>query len=126
LNRDSFALLERLRAEFHGKPQQLAMVEAAVTNVDTGIATLAALGHSFHLALGPAPPQDEYPKLVFHVKSAPNGRLVRSRWELADLGEDWYPSLEAAQHADGVRAQFAGRGGVGNRNLPVVIVEGKT
>jgi hypothetical protein len=96
------------------------LLQVALSQVDEGLAGLARLGHQMHLEEGPPPPLEEWPRVFFHL-NFPQGRLVRSRWELADLGEGWYPTLEQAQHQDGVAVQMAGRGGVGNRNLPVVI-----
>jgi hypothetical protein len=58
--------------------------------------------------------------MMFHVNAAPNGRMVLSEYELYDLGEGWCNSLEEAQVRDGIMAQFAGRGGVSRRSLPVL------
>lgn len=125
---DLQALYTKLQSEHYSRPQDLMRIEVAMRSVDEALAHLAALGHQMHLepGAGTAPGGEaSFPRLMFHVHAAPNGRLVRSRWELADLEAGakgtWFDTLASAQHAEGTRAQFAGRGGVGARNLPVVI-----
>lgn len=118
---DLVALQTRLLATHHSKPQTQELVRGALALVAEGLRRLEALGLQFHLDPGPGSVGDEWPRMMFHVDAAPNGRLVRSRWELADLGPGWFNTLEEAQHADGVATQFAGRGGIGRRDLPVPI-----
>lgn len=111
-----------LLAVHHDRPQNGARVGHAFRAIEEGLAELMSLGHPFHIVEGPPPLEGEiWPRLYFHVKAAPNGRMVNSQWDLADLGEGWFGSLEEAQHADGMETQFAGRGGVGRKDLPMVI-----
>jgi hypothetical protein len=110
-----------LLGQHHDKPQNLMRVQHAFRAMGEALAELASMGHQFHLAEGPPGQGEIWPRLYFHAKAAPNGRLVHSPFELGDLGPDWYPTLDQAQHADGMATQFAGRGGIGRRDLPMVI-----
>lgn len=113
--------LAHLLAIHHDRPQQLGRVNHAFRAIAEALAELGSMGHQFHLAEGPPGSGEIWPRLYFHVKAAPNGRLVHSKYELGDLGPGWFPTLDEAQHADGVATQFAGRGGVGRRDLPMVL-----
>jgi len=115
------ALRTRLAALHHHEPQIAMSVEHAIRELESGLGTLAKYGHPMHLDEGHEVQSLGWPRLLFHVDSAPNGRLVNSEWDARDLGPDWWPTLAEAQHADGVKTQFAGRGGVQGRSLPVVI-----
>lgn len=115
------SLRSRILGELHHRPQAAMEATHGFRELESGLAALARLGYLFHLEPGPQPPGVEWPRLMFHVSSAPNGRLVASSWDLAELGPDWFPTLEEAQHAEGLRAQFAGRGGLGQRGLPVAL-----
>ena len=110
-----------LLAQHHAKPQEVARVGHAFRAIAEALAELSSLGHPFHLAEGLAVEGEIWPRLYFHIKAAPNGRLVHSQWDLADLGSGWFPTLEQAQHSDGMETQFAGRGGIGRRDVPMVI-----
>lgn len=114
-------LKARLLAEHHAKPQNLSRIEHEFGRLGEALAALAALGHLYHLAEGSPGSGEVWPRLYFHVHAAPNGRVVNSRWELAELGPGWFPTLDEAQHDDGVATQFAGRGGVGRKSLPAVV-----
>lgn len=121
---DLTLLRTRLLSVHHARPQSVRRIEMAVVAVREGLETLAALGHPMHLAEGPAPSADEmdsWPRVYYHQDAAPNGRLVLSPWELGELGFGWYPTAAEAAHADGLATQFAGRGGVGRRDVPMVI-----
>jgi hypothetical protein len=110
----SASLRTRLRAELHSQPQRSLDCDLALREIEEGLARLARHGYVFHLEPGPAPVvEPPWPRLMFHSTSAPNGRVVNSPWDLSELGPDWWPTLEEAQHADGLKAQFAGRGGLG-------------
>jgi hypothetical protein len=97
------------------------MISAAIAEVEHGLGLLARLGHVYHLEPGPPYSLPEWPRLLFHVDAAPNGRVVNSFWEARELGPGWWPTLAEAQNKEGVRAQFAGRGGVGDRSLPMLV-----
>ena len=114
-------LSTRLQAEHHHDQQACLTISAAVAEVEHGLGFLARLGHVYHLEPGPAYDLPEWPRLLFHVTSAPNGRVVRSWWEARDLGPGWWPTYAEAQYKEGVRAQFAGRGGIGDRSLPMLV-----
>lgn len=109
-------------AEHFHKPQTLMRMDHAFKAIEQGLGELASMGHPFHLEAGTAPVEEfPWPRVYFHVDSAPNGRMVASPWELAELGAGWFPTLQEAQHDDGMKTQFAGRGGVGRRDLPTVV-----
>lgn len=114
-------LMPRLQALHHHNPQAVMTVSAAVAEVEHGLGLLARLGHVYHLEPGPSYSLPEWPRLLFHVQAAPNGRVVHSWWEARELGVGWWPTLQEAQHKEGVRAQFAGRGGIGDRSLPMLV-----
>jgi len=111
-------LKRRLQAEHPGDPRTLAYLEKAFELGKEALEIFAKHGHQFHLAPGPSPASSEWPKMMFHVEAAPNGRMVRDEFELYDLGDGWCNSLEEAQVRDGIMAQFTGRGGVNRRSLP--------
>lgn len=108
-------LRTQLAAIHHGTPQVQVRIDQALRDIEQQLQALAGLGHQFHLEPGPPVELPEWPKTVFHVTSAPNGRVVRDLGELLELGPGWFSTLEAAQHADGIETQFAGRGGVKRR-----------
>lgn len=114
------ALLLPALAAAHGQPQLVARLRHGFGLAEEGLRQLAGLGLQLHLAEGPEPTRPEWPKILFHIDAAPNGRVVANQWELEDLGSDWYGTLEDAQHQNGRKLQFAGRGGVGIRNVPVI------
>lgn len=109
----------KLEASHASSPQATAKALRAFALVEEGLKELGALGHPLHLAEGPGAPLAPWPRLLFHVSAAPNGRLVASPWEAEELGPDWYDTLAEAQGADGRAQQFSGRGGVHRRALPV-------
>lgn len=111
-------------AQHSGKPQDLMALDFAIREAESGLGVLARLGHLFHLAPGPGEPYGEFPRLVFHLTSAPNGRLARDEFELWDFGDGWFDSLEEAQLADGYAAQMRGRGGRQRPGLPAILEKG--
>lgn len=114
-------LLPRLQAEHFSSPQACHTISAAIAEVEHGLGLLAHLGHVFHLEAGPPYNLPEWPRILFHVTSAPNGRVVRSETEAWELGEGWWGTLAEAQNKEGIRAQFRGRGGIGDRSLPMLV-----
>lgn len=109
------------QADHHHDMQAQEKVRLAFGALDDALTTLSALGHLYHLAVGPAVLPPEWPRVLFHVDAAPNGRVVGSLHEAEELGPGWFDTLQAAQHWDGVRTQFAGRGGVGDRSVPMLV-----
>jgi hypothetical protein len=116
--------LERLKtkhqADHFARPWEVEQVRLALAAIDDGLNVLSRLGHPYHLVAGPSPVEDEWPKVMFHVEAAPNGRIVNSLYDAQELGPEWFYTLQEAQHAEGIRAQFAGRGGVGSRSVPMM------
>jgi len=117
--------LEKLKAKHQADHfaslQDVEMVRQALLSIDIGLNFLSRLGHRYHLEPGPAPEVDDWPKVMFHVEAAPNGRVVNGPTEARELGSDWFFTLQEAQHAEGMRAQFAGRGGIGDRSVPMIL-----
>lgn len=100
------------------RPQVVAELERGVQEVRAGLEVLARHGFPFHLEPGSEVSVPLWPRLAFHSKSAPNGKLVHSSWEFDELGNGWFFTLGEAQHWDGTATQFAGRGGVPRDGLP--------
>lgn len=117
MNWQSFAV--RQSVGFPSDQQKIAKLNHAARMLSEGLDMLTGIGLVFHLAPGVEPPQPEWPKVLFHINAAPNGRLVRSSWEATELGEGWYESLSAAQHDYGVEQQWRGRAGKTSRGLPI-------
>lgn len=111
---------DQLLAPLSGKPQARTECELALRELEAALATLAKHGLVYHLEPGIPSPQAPWPCRVFHIDQ-PAGRVVNSQWDLDDLGPGWYPSLEAAAHADGVATQFAGRGGIARQGALVAL-----
>lgn len=117
---DWYLLRQQLFAE-HGSDQQaVARIEHALRLAEEGLRELGALGHQFHLAPGAQPKQSAWPRRVFHI-GCPGGRVVHSQFDIVELGADWFDTLAEAHHSHGLRAQFAGRGGVTIGGLPAVM-----
>jgi hypothetical protein len=117
-------LLPRLQALHHHDPQACMTISVAISEIEHGLGLLARLNHVLHLETGPAYHLPKWPRLLFHVTSAPNGRTVNSWWEADELGPGWWPTLWEAQQREGIRAQFRGRGGIGDRALPMLADNG--
>lgn len=114
-------LAQRLLADHHHDPQACQTIVTSLGEIERGLGLLAKLGHVFHLENGPAYDLPQWPRVLFHVESAPNGRVVNSWWEADELGPGWWPTYSEAAHREGVRYQFAGRGGIGGRSLPMLV-----
>lgn len=119
---EQLAILNRQhQADHHHDMQSQERVRMAFSALDDALTTLSHLGHQYHLASGVADATPEWPRVMFHVEAAPNGRVVSSLYEAGELGAGWWDTIQAAQHAEGVRAQFAGRGGIGDRSVPMLL-----
>ena len=111
-------LRSRIEFEHRGDPSAQLRLDSALRQIAEDLATLSRYGHHFHLAEGHTP-HEEFPKTMYHFWKGQ--RLVRSEWELRELGWGWYNSAKDAEYAEGRDIQFAGRGGVRRRNLPAEI-----
>lgn len=111
----------QILAAHSGKPQEAAALEYALRELENSMTTLARLGHVWHLEPGTGPALPEWPRMMFHATSAPNGRLVTSEFALADLGPGWFDSLEEAQYSEGVKASWRGKTGRNGKTLPTDI-----
>lgn len=117
---DWHVLQDHLTSTHDGRPQNQRRIEHALRDVQEGLRALASLGHSYHLEEGPSPPSRGWPRTYYHLESAPQGRLINSGFDLDELGDGWYSSLDLARHMDGLRQQFLGRGGVSLGGLPAL------
>lgn len=111
-------LRARLLAQHIASPQRERLVELALAQIETALVELGRHGHQVHLAEGPGD-VDSYPRLVFHASAGI--REIFHPSDLLELGPGWYDSWAQAQQAEGMAAQFAGRGGVRRVFLPAVI-----
>ncbi len=118
----NWTLLADHLAAAHGSDyQSIHRVRTAVQQAQEAITTLGVLGHHYHLEEGPPPPQQEWPRYMFHER-CPEGLLVHGPEQQAELGDGWRQSLAEARQAHGLKVQFAGRGGVKLTDLPAVIL----
>lgn len=111
-------LRSRILAEHIARPQSERRVDLALREIAVALETLSAAGHHLHLEEGP-PSADTFPRLVFHATSGI--REIFHPTDLVELGPGWYDSWAEASQAEGMAAQFAGRGGVRRIFLPAVI-----
>lgn len=118
---DWAGLKRELEAAHTGDMLALERIRHALQAAEYALSELARLGHRYWLTEEPQQAKPAWPRLLFHVDAAPNGRLVRSEFEAAELGPGWFDSLAAAQHWDGVETQFAGRGGVPRTAVPTAL-----
>lgn len=109
---------KRIEAAYPYAPQRAYICKAALLELDKAIAALAAHGFPLHVVEGPpAVALQEWPKMVFHIRCGE--RTVQSQYELDELGDDWYPSMDEARHAAGMTKQFQ-RGGIFDKALPAM------
>jgi len=113
--------LRRYLQSLRTHPQELARLDRALAMAEEGLQVLSSMGHTYHLEPGPGKPLAEWPRRMYHITAAPNGRWVGSEYELWDLGPGWCDTLSEAQHRDGYAQQMAGRGGVNRRALPTLV-----
>lgn len=109
---------------YHEKPQNVALVDHALGQVQEGLRLLGQMGHQFHLASGPAPPAKVWPRLVYSL-ACPEGFYCLCQEDFEFLGEGWFDTLDEAKHADGVGHQYR-RGGVfPKKGLPAIPLDFK-
>lgn len=117
-------LHNKLQAELFDFPQKARLAEHALREVEQGLAALSAIGYLFHLEDGPGELLDDWPRIMYHVDAAPNGRVVLCEADLDELGPGWYHTPQEAHHATGYETQMHGRGGVPKRvMLPAIIYQ---
>ncbi len=119
---DWYILRQRLLAAHSLDPRVSYYIDMALGDAKRAIELLAQHGHQFHLAPGPEPAREAFPRMVFHV-DCPRGRKVWSQFEIIELGDEWYDTLDEAQRSHGLKVQIAGRGGIGSRALPVLVLD---
>lgn len=111
-----------LHSAHFGRPQELAKIDRAIKQIKEGLEVLASLGHPFYPAKGTGEASSEWPRVMFSIQQAPNGRVIDGPWEYSQLGPGWYDTLEEAQMADGSAQSFTGRGGAQRSGLPVIVI----
>lgn len=113
---------EKIISDWPSEPQKIARAKVALAELDRAIGELAGLGHPLHVEEGyVAPPPPGWPRAMFHMTSGT--RVVRDQRELDELGEDWYPTMDEAKHAEGLRMQMK-RGGIFNpRSMPMLLTQ---
>lgn len=102
--------------------QKAHRARVALSDLDRILGELAAMGHPLHIEEGYVPPPPPgWPKAVFHLHAG--ARIVRDQFELEELGEDWFPTMEEARHAAGLRKQYQ-RGGIFDpRSMPTLLTQ---
>lgn len=116
---DLSLLRTKLIAEHYAQPRDIHRLKLAFIDIEAGLAVLSSMGHLQHLEAGPAPPESEWPKVMFHATQAPQGRMIYNPSEAETLGPNWSPDPERAAELHGTAIQNAGKAGIGNRSLPV-------
>lgn len=107
---------DKILADWPHDPQRAYKGRAALQELEGALQTLGSLGHPLHVEEGHQPVLPSgFPKTVFHVRAGQ--REVACQAELDELGEDWFPTLQEAQHAAGLIKQYQ-RGGIFDKNLP--------
>lgn len=83
----------------HTSPSKQAKVKTLLDNVAENLLELEKMGHVLHLAEGKGEDWAEWPRLMYHLTLAPNGRQVTSEDEAKALGAGWFYTAEDAQSA---------------------------
>lgn len=109
---------ERILHAQLASPQNTLRAERALRELEEALGALSAMGHRLYVTEQPIPDLAEWPRMVYHLEAAPQGRYCPDIWAFWDLGPDWFFTYGDAQHASGMRAQMAGRGGVFTSGLP--------
>ena len=120
------ALKDFLQSKHPHDVRRNAVVEHSLQRVEEGLQALAGIGHHFHLAEGHKPVVAGWPRKLFHLQAAPNGRLFMDEEQLEEAGGlagGWRANALEAQLWDGSETQFAGRGGVPRKGLPAALRE---
>lgn len=120
-------LARRFNADHPHEPQILGRLEVALNSAREALQIMAGHGYQFHLAEGQGTLLQQWPRKLYHVDLAPNGRLVFTEQEAEELGAGWFDSLLRAQFWDGLETQFNGRGGIPKTpRVPAPIYNSKT
>ena len=119
-------LRDQISVQLQEQPQKLALAQLAFTELESGLAKLSSLGLHFQPVEGAVGALPEWPKTMFHSARAPHGTQVYCRQDLEDLGPGWATTPQEAERLAGVKTQFAGRGGVRQPGLPMVIPQPNT
>jgi hypothetical protein len=109
---------ERILHAQIASPQNTLRAERALRELEDSLNALSAMGHRLYVTEQPQAELSEWPRMVYHLEVAPAGRYCPDIWTFWELGPDWFFTYADAQHASGMRAQMAGRGGVFVGGLP--------
>lgn len=109
---------QKVLAEYCNHTQKNFLAQAAIKELEEALQKLACMGFHLHVEEGPAPPTQEWPRFVFHIRQG--ARECGCEAEFKELGPDWHYTMEAARHAAGEAKQWQ-RGGVFTKSLPAPI-----
>lgn len=111
---------EKIIVDYPNDLQKHHKARTALADLDRVLLELAGLGHPLHVEEGYVPPPPAgWPKAVFNLHAG--ARIVRDQFELEELGEDWFPTMEEARHDAGLRKQYQ-RGGIFDpRRMPMLL-----
>lgn len=110
---------EKIVCDWPNDLQKAHRCKEALASLDRVLSELAGMGHPLHVEEGYVPPPPPgWPRAMFHIMAG--SRVVNCQADLEELGEDWYPTMEAARHAAGLTKQYQ-RGGIFDKALPSLL-----
>lgn len=71
-------------------PQRAYLAVRALSHAEEAIGELAKLGYRYHLTEGDAPAAQEWPKMLYHDKLAPEGQVFENLDATKDLEAGWH------------------------------------
>lgn len=115
---------DALAAHHRDHAQRGALAQIGISEVESGIARLASLGHAFHLVPGPMSVVDRWPRMVYHATRAPDGHEVLCQQDLDELNNadgGWADTPQDAANRAGFATQLQGRGGISTGQAMVLV-----
>lgn len=110
---------EKIVTDWPNDLQKAHRCRTALQDLDRVLLELAGLGHPLHVEEGyQSPPSQGWPRAMFHLTEP--AKAIWCQGELDELGDGWYPTMEEARHAHGMKKQFE-RGGIFSRDLPQML-----
>jgi hypothetical protein len=107
-------LRDELAVAHATSPQKNALAQMAVSEIESGLARLSSMGFHFHLEPGTGQAPKEWPRMFYHAKRCPEGRVFICQEDVDELNEGdgmWAPTPQEAASRAGLAKQLE-RGGV--------------